>query len=301
MKQCIALICLLLCLALLLAACGGSTADSSVATGAPVSLSETDSPSAAAQTTQPAATESDDAQWENLIGMCRVGTVIPDFTTMTSDGEFYTLSEALQDHELALINLWATWCPPCNMEFPHLQEAYREYRKHVSVIALSVEETDSLDLIRQTAQAKGLTFPMGRDENYRIAMAFNVDSIPTSILVDRSRTVLWIGTGAMSAPEDFAELFDSFLPGGPLKPTYTVKVLDQDGKPVPGCVVNFCSDDACTPVTTDKDGSAVFRGLPYAYHVELLSLPEGYEYTGEEALTLPAEGGTLSVAVTKQE
>lgn len=299
MKQRTVLICLLLTLALLLTACGGGTAatEASVPASTTASGSETE-PDTGAQT-QPS--EDFAAQWEAMEGKGRVGAVVPDFTVMTPDGEFFTLSEALKERELVLINLWATWCPPCNSEFPHLQEAYREYKDHVAVIALSVEETDTMEMIRQTAETKKLTFPMGRDEQFRIARAFKVSGIPTSILVDRDRTVLWIGTGAMSSAQDFADLFDQFLPGGPLKTSYRVLVQDQDGKPVPGCVVNFCTDTACNSVTTDRDGSAVFKGLPDSYHIQLLTLPEGYEYEGEEELTVRTGAETLTITVTRPE
>ena len=38
------------------------------------------------------------------------------------DGNTFTLSESLKDHEAALITIWATWCPPCYLEFPFLNE-----------------------------------------------------------------------------------------------------------------------------------------------------------------------------------
>ena len=51
---------------------------------------------------------------------------------------------------------------------------------------------------------------------------------------------------------------------------YTVTFLDQDGLPVPGCIVNFCTDDACLPVTADENGAAEFLGAPYRYHLQVL-------------------------------
>ena len=49
-----------------------------------------------------------------------LGKPFPDFSVTDCDGNTFTLSEALKGHEAVLINLWATWCPPCRLEFPFL-------------------------------------------------------------------------------------------------------------------------------------------------------------------------------------
>ena len=112
MKHTSILICLL-ALALLLCACAGSPAASTQ----PVTTAQPTEP--------PVVTAAEDPEaWKAIGSFGKVGTVLPDFSAKTADGGVFTLSEALKDHELVLINLWATWCPPCNMEFPFLQKAY---------------------------------------------------------------------------------------------------------------------------------------------------------------------------------
>ena len=64
--------------------------------------------------------------------------------------------------------------------------------------------------------------------------------------------------------------------------TYTVCVTSlEDGKGIEGVMINFCTDYACTPVTTDEDGTAVFTGDPYKYHVQIIKCPEGFEMPEE--------------------
>ena len=228
-----------------------------------------------------------------------MGTVLPDFSAKTADGGVFTLSEALKDHELVLINLWATWCGPCNMEFPFLEKAWQETKDQVAVIALSVEQGDTLSIIRKTAEEKGLSFPMGRDEGLRLTTAFRVDAIPTSILVDREQKVVWLDAGAMSSAQEFLDLFRAHLPGEQSAGgvSYTVTLVDRDGKGVGGCIVNFCTDTACTQVVSDAEGVALFRGEPYGYHVQILSLPDGYEYNGADDMVLMAQGDALTVTL----
>ena len=93
-----------------------------------------------------------------------LGKPFPDFTAEDTQGNTFNLSEAVKDHEAVLINLWATWCPPCEREFPDLNSAFEEYGDRVAFIALSTEETDDLEKIEQVRTDHGVTFPMGRDE-----------------------------------------------------------------------------------------------------------------------------------------
>ena len=53
-----------------------------------------------------------------------LGKPFPDFTVTDCDGNAFTLSEELKDHEAVLINFWATWCGPCRNEFPAINKVY---------------------------------------------------------------------------------------------------------------------------------------------------------------------------------
>ena len=97
-----------------------------------------------------------------------LGKPFPDFTVTDTDGNTFTLSEALKDHEAVLINFWATWCSPCKNEFPLMNKVYQEYKDKVAFIALSKEKKDTLEKIGAFRQDQGLEFPMGRDEDQKL-------------------------------------------------------------------------------------------------------------------------------------
>ena len=138
------------------------------------------------------------------------GKTLPDFTVKTIDGAGFTLSESLKDHDLVLINFWATWCGPCRMEFPFLQEAWQQYADRIDVIALSVEETDTDKKLQGFAEQNGLGFLIGRDEN-GIFSRMRGYAIPTTLIVDREGKIVYVDVGALTSAEAFTELFDSLL------------------------------------------------------------------------------------------
>lgn len=140
-----------------------------------------------------------------------LGRPLPDFTVDTVDGGTFTLSQALKEKQLVLINLWATWCGWCTYEFPALEEAYEQYRDRVEVIALSVEMTDTPEMIRDYVETNGLTFPVGSDTGVGLSSIFAGSGIPVTIVVDRFGSVAFIEVGALLADGAFSRLFDAFL------------------------------------------------------------------------------------------
>ena len=71
------------------------------------------------------------------------GFLAPDFTLKTLDGQTVQLSSLRG--KLVLVNLWASWCPPCKAEMPAIDHIYQAY-KAKGLIVLGVDSTiqDSL-------------------------------------------------------------------------------------------------------------------------------------------------------------
>ena len=201
MKHTKTLLCLLLALAMLL--CAGCKNTDGVQ-----STSEPAPESSAPETSAP--TEETVAPTEGEAVSYQMGDKIQDFTVTTFDGKTVTLSEVLKEKDMVLINIWATWCGPCGAEFPFLQQAYEQYQDRVEVIALSCEPEDTDDVLAQYAAEKGRTFPVAKDTP-DLASAFGVDSIPTSIVVDRFGTICFLEAGSQSDADSFINLFELFL------------------------------------------------------------------------------------------
>ena len=140
-----------------------------------------------------------------------IGTTFPDFTVTAYGGETFTLSEALETHDLVVINFWASWCGPCQYEFPYMEAAYEQYADRVAVIALSVEPGDTDKVFGEFVDYFHFKFHVGRDQEnlFRLTQS---QGIPTTLIIGSGRTVLAADVGAKTSISAFTKWFDSFLP-----------------------------------------------------------------------------------------
>jgi cytochrome c biogenesis protein CcmG, thiol:disulfide interchange protein DsbE len=106
-------------------------------------------------------------------------------------------SRSLADYrgQVVLVNLWATWCPPCKEEMPALQAFYDKYRESGFVI-IAVNDGDPKADVLQFVEDYELTFPVWLDPTYLATeQAFRTLSLPTSFVIDRNGTIqlTWVG------------------------------------------------------------------------------------------------------------
>ncbi|HMZ07950.1 MAG TPA: TlpA disulfide reductase family protein, partial [Anaerolineales bacterium] len=109
-------------------------------------------------------------------------------------GESYTLSD-LQG-QAVLVNIWATWCPPCRSEMPAIQTIYDEY-KDQGFVVLAINSTvqdNPLDIVPFT-QKYNLTFPILLDESGDVTRAYQVRSLPSSYFINRQGIITKVVIG----------------------------------------------------------------------------------------------------------
>ena len=76
-------------------------------------------------------------------------------------------------------------------------------------------------------------------------------------------------------------------------------VVDQNGNPVEGVTVNFCTDVSCVPKESDEDGLITFTGAPDAYHVTIVDVPDGYSWDEDYEMYTAREYGEWILRVRK--
>jgi cytochrome c biogenesis protein CcmG, thiol:disulfide interchange protein DsbE len=110
-------------------------------------------------------------------------TAAPDFTLPDLNGTKVSLSD--YRGKVVLLNFWATWCPPCRLEMPTMEEAYRKYKDQgFAVVAVSVD-TGPTSAIQDFLHEFGLTFQILLDPQMETLKSFDSFSLPTTIVIDR--------------------------------------------------------------------------------------------------------------------
>ncbi len=126
-----------------------------------------------------------------------VGFQAPDFELETLDGTTVHLSDFRG--QAVIINLWATWCPPCRAEMPALQKVYKEHQAKVAVLAINATNQDDLDAVQEFTQSNDLTFPILLDKSGVVTKLYQLRSLPTSFFVDPTGVIQEVVIGGPMA------------------------------------------------------------------------------------------------------
>ena len=221
-----------------------------------------------------------------------LGAPMPDFTFTDINGVSHTLSETLKEKEMVLINLWATWCGPCESEFPFLEEAYEQYKDKVEVFALSIDENDDDAKLTEYVASHGLTFPVGH-ETFNLFAGFGLNGVPTSIVVDRFGNVAFLATGSQTSTDAFVRLFGlflgdeytqtnvlAFLPGEkpsipPTDEAELNRALNVEGTAAPLSFTNSTDEYTWPMAVAEKDDRTVLVSTVALFVASLLPLAYG--------------------------
>jgi peroxiredoxin len=133
------------------------------------------------------------AQTGALTVPVKVSYAAPELTLTDTQGN----SRSLTDYrgQVVLVNLWATWCPPCKEEMPALQAFYEKYQEQGFVI-VAVNDGDPKADVLQFVNDYRLSFPVWLDPTYTATeQAFKTLNLPSSFVIDRTGTVQlqWVG------------------------------------------------------------------------------------------------------------
>jgi len=127
------------------------------------------------------------------------GAPAPDFVLKSASGENLRLSEYRGD--VVMINFWATWCAPCRQEMPLLDDLYARYQR-VGFTLLGVNIDDDSRRAMKMIEELGVSFPVLFDESKDVSKLYEVEVMPTTVLVDREGTVRHIHHGYKPGYED---------------------------------------------------------------------------------------------------
>lgn len=102
---------------------------------------------------------------------------------MTTTNERYILAE--QEQQLTVANFFATWCPPCQAEMPHLQRFAENLPNGVELIGINLTDRDNgPEVLQHFMEKYKVTYPILLDERDDFGQAFRILAIPTTVLLD---------------------------------------------------------------------------------------------------------------------
>ncbi|NIS81147.1 MAG: redoxin domain-containing protein [Anaerolineales bacterium] len=114
----------------------------------------------------------------------REGFLAPDFSLELLDGGTLTLSDLRG--ETVLVNLWATWCPPCRAEMPAIQEVFEANKdRGFEVVAVNMTFQDREAEVAAFVEQLGLSFPVALDRSGEVARLYLMRALPTTFFIDR--------------------------------------------------------------------------------------------------------------------
>jgi len=121
------------------------------------------------------------------------GDAAPQFTARSLDGKA-PLSLADYRGKLVYLDFWASWCPPCLVSLPALEELRQEYAaRGLEIVAVNLDR--DLEQARRFLRKNPVGYPSATDPEGRIPKSFEVGTMPTSFLIDRNGVIRHVHEG----------------------------------------------------------------------------------------------------------
>jgi peroxiredoxin len=137
-----------------------------------------------------------------LAGACAAapaaGGPAPDFTLRTMEGKNLRLQE--QRGKVVLVNFWATWCGPCRQEMPLLNQMYQKYQASGFTL-LGVNVDDDSKNAATVVGKLGVSFPVLLDSEKKVSKLYDLNSMPSTLIIDRDGRVRYVHRGYQSGYE----------------------------------------------------------------------------------------------------
>mgnify|MGYP001823438726 FL=1 len=120
------------------------------------------------------------------------GEAAPDFTLRSLHGPNLRLEE--YRGKVVLINFWASWCGPCRQEMPILDRLHQRYEETgFAVLGVNVEGEDAP--AQKIVDKTNVTFPVLIDEGQKVSELYDLEAMPSTVVVDRDGLVRYVHRG----------------------------------------------------------------------------------------------------------
>lgn len=222
------------------------------------------------------------------------------FVTTDLDGNEVTSEEIFGKNKITLVNLWAAQNDSCGETLSELAKIHTSLQASgcgiVGILNDAAEE-GAIEKAKALMLENEIHYPVLAPSEEILTVLRGLDTLPVSFFVAQNGVIV----GSViegNAVEEYEPAVLALLNGEASPATcYRVIVTDKNGSPVQGVAIQFCSEESCTMLKTNADGTAIFNmpeGTSYTVHI--LKVPKGYAPDAAE-YPVPAAYGDIRLTV----
>lgn len=124
----------------------------------------------------------------------KTGDKAPDFSIQMEDGTVKNLSDLAG--KVVWINFFATWCPPCRKELPHLEkEVYKKFKSNKDFEVLVIGREHDWATVNKFKADNNFELPFYPDATRKIFSKYAQQNIPRNFLIDKDGNIVVASTG----------------------------------------------------------------------------------------------------------
>lgn len=143
--------------------------------------------------------------------MAEIGKPVPDFDIVYYEGYEYGSQPQMKLSDLqgkiVLINIWASWCKPCEQEAPELEEAWQFYKNSNDVVFIGVDYVDTPAGANEYLTKFNITFPNAPDLQSTISSILNRQmGVPETYIIDREGVLRHIKIGPFASVDEIKSI-----------------------------------------------------------------------------------------------
>lgn len=139
------------------------------------------------------------------------GKKVPTVNIKDVAGNAINTGEYLNDGKPFVINFWATWCKPCNLELDNISDEYEDWVEEtgVKIVAVSIDDQRNVNKVGPWVDAKGWEYDIWLDPNGDFKRALGVNNVPHTFLVNGEGNIIYSHNGYNPGDED--KLYEHIL------------------------------------------------------------------------------------------
>lgn len=131
-----------------------------------------------------------------VIANLNTGVRAPNFTLPTLDGKTFTLADySKSPGKVVVVDIWATWCPPCRAEIPYLVKMNKKFaEKPVKIVGIAIDQ--GKPEISSFVKSQKIDYIIGLDPNAAvIGDSYKVGGIPATYIIDKKGVIRYVHSG----------------------------------------------------------------------------------------------------------